>query len=199
MVRHGERFLHHNYVVALLNDLFGIQARGGCSCAGPYGHRLLDIDLTRSKAYEQEILRGCEGVKPGWVRVNFPYFVSPRAFDYILDAVRIIADDGWKLLPRYTFEPETGLWRHQDWEPRGLMSLDDLEYGSGRLQYRSRHIVEPETVLADHLADARRILNEADPSAGRGSADEPELGEGFRALRWFVLPSDLRDRDEGGA
>ena len=74
MVRHGERFLHHNFVVALLNDLFGIQARGGCSCAGPYGHRLLDIDLTRSKAYEEEILRGCEGVKPGWVRVNFNYF-----------------------------------------------------------------------------------------------------------------------------
>src|SRR6516164_3958929 len=42
-IRHGDRYLHHNYVVALLNDLFGIQARGGCSCAGPYGHRLLAI------------------------------------------------------------------------------------------------------------------------------------------------------------
>ncbi len=41
LICHGDRFLHHNYVVALLNDLFGIQARGGCSCAGPYGHRLL--------------------------------------------------------------------------------------------------------------------------------------------------------------
>src|SRR6266536_1015497 len=49
-VRNGERYLHHNYVVALLNDLFGIQARGGCSCAGPYGHRLLAIDAQRSHA-----------------------------------------------------------------------------------------------------------------------------------------------------
>jgi len=44
-VRHGPRYLHHNFVVALLNDLFGIQSRGGCSCAGPYGHRLLGIDI----------------------------------------------------------------------------------------------------------------------------------------------------------
>ena len=38
-IRHGDRHLHHELVVAMLNDLFGIQARGGCSCAGPYGHR----------------------------------------------------------------------------------------------------------------------------------------------------------------
>ncbi|MGZ4497058.1 MAG: aminotransferase class V-fold PLP-dependent enzyme, partial [Nocardioides sp.] len=70
------RYLHHNYVVALLNDLFGIQSRGGCSCAGPYGHRLLGIDLERSHEFEREITGGCEGIKPGWVRVNFNYFVS---------------------------------------------------------------------------------------------------------------------------
>ena len=62
------RYLHHNYVVALFNDLFGIQSRGGCSCAGPYGHQLLGIDLDRSLEFEGEITRGCEGIKPGWVR-----------------------------------------------------------------------------------------------------------------------------------
>ena len=55
VVRHNESYLHHNFVVALLNDLFGIQARGGCSCAGPYGHRLLGIDLETSKEFEREI------------------------------------------------------------------------------------------------------------------------------------------------
>ncbi|MEZ5271461.1 MAG: aminotransferase class V-fold PLP-dependent enzyme [Ilumatobacteraceae bacterium] len=45
--RPGGKYLHHNYVVALLSDLFGIQSRGGCSCAGPYGHRLLGIDPAR--------------------------------------------------------------------------------------------------------------------------------------------------------
>jgi selenocysteine lyase/cysteine desulfurase len=68
--RPGGRFMHHNLVVAILNDLFGIQARGGCSCAGPYGHRLLGIDLERSHEFEREITHGCEGIKPGWVRVN---------------------------------------------------------------------------------------------------------------------------------
>ena len=64
-------WLHHNFVVAVLNDLFGVQSRGGCSCAGPYGHRLLGIDLERSHEFEREITGGCEGIKPGWVRVNF--------------------------------------------------------------------------------------------------------------------------------
>ncbi|MCB0908951.1 MAG: aminotransferase class V-fold PLP-dependent enzyme, partial [Nocardioidaceae bacterium] len=67
--RPGGNFLHHNFVVALLNDLFGIQSRGGCSCAGPYGHRLLGIDLATSHEFEREISAGCEGIKPGWVRV----------------------------------------------------------------------------------------------------------------------------------
>src|SRR5690242_19643380 len=70
------RYLHHNFVVSVLSDLFGIQSRGGCSCAGPYGHRLLGIDLERSHRYEQEIIAGCEGIKPGWVRVSFTYFIS---------------------------------------------------------------------------------------------------------------------------
>ena len=108
----GRRYLHHNYVVALLNDLFGIQSRGGCSCAGPYGHRLLGIDLERSHAFEREIARGCEGIKPGWVRVNFNYFISEAVFDFILSAVELVATDGWRLLPLYGFEPSTGLWSH---------------------------------------------------------------------------------------
>ena len=62
IIRCGEKSLHHNFVVALLNDLFGIQARGGCSCAGPYGHRLLNIDLTTSHMFEQEVMKGCEGI-----------------------------------------------------------------------------------------------------------------------------------------
>ena len=85
------KYLHHNYVVALLNDLFGIQTRGGCSCAGPYGHRLLDIDLERSHLFEEQIATGCEGIKPGWVRVNFNYFIDERVLDYVINAVLLVA------------------------------------------------------------------------------------------------------------
>jgi selenocysteine lyase/cysteine desulfurase len=61
----GGRRLHHNFVVALLNDLFGIQARGGCSCAGPYGHRLLGIDPDRANAFASQAVAGWLGIKPG--------------------------------------------------------------------------------------------------------------------------------------
>ena len=113
VVRHpapagSPRYLHHNFVVALLNDLFGIQSRGGCSCAGPYGHRLLGIDLERSHEFEREIARGSEGIKPGWVRVNFNYFISEAVFEFILGAVELVASDGWRLLPHYRFEPDSG-------------------------------------------------------------------------------------------
>jgi selenocysteine lyase/cysteine desulfurase len=84
--------------VAVLNDLFGIQARGGCSCAGPYGHRLLQIDAARSHAFRNEIGHGCEGIKPGWTRINFNYFVSDTAADYLIDAVDLIARRGHRPL-----------------------------------------------------------------------------------------------------
>ncbi len=101
-------YLHHNYVVALLNDLFGIQTRGGCSCAGPYGHRLLDIDLDTSHQFEAQIAGGCEGIKPGWVRVNFNYFVEEEVFTYVVEAVRLVAREGWRLLGDYSLRPGDG-------------------------------------------------------------------------------------------
>ena len=98
-VRAGERWLHHNYVVALLNDLFGIHARGGCSCAGPYGHRLLGIDPALSQAYEDESALGWNSIKPGWVRVNFNYFISEETFQYLLGAVDLVATHGCECWP----------------------------------------------------------------------------------------------------
>jgi selenocysteine lyase/cysteine desulfurase len=91
LISRDGRWLHHNFVVALLNDLFGIQARGGCSCAGPYGHRLLGIDMAHSTRFQDAINSGCEGIKPGWVRVNFNYFISEEVFRYIVEAVHIVA------------------------------------------------------------------------------------------------------------
>ena len=104
-IRHDARYLHHNFVVALLNDLFGIQARGGCSCAGPYGHRLLAIGPARSHAFRAEIGQGCDGVKPGWTRVNLNYFISPAIADYIAAAVELIAAYGYRLLPALPVRP----------------------------------------------------------------------------------------------
>jgi selenocysteine lyase/cysteine desulfurase len=196
VVRHDGRYLHHNYVVALLNDLFGIQARGGCSCAGPYGHRLLGIDLERSHAFEREISRGCEGIKPGWVRVNFNYFLSDAVAKFILDAVDLVATEGWRLLPEYDFEPATGLWRHRAGRPEPPLSLHDVTYDDGRMAWPSHRHHEPEARLADYLAEARAILARPPRSLGEAAtatpaATLPGTGPDFEALRWFLLPSDV--------
>jgi aminotransferase class V len=109
-VRHGGRLLHHQLVVALLNDLFGIQARGGCSCAGPYGHRLLAIDLARSRALDEQAARGWMGVKPGWARVSFNWFISDAVADYLIEAVDLLTTSGHRLLADYRFDPASGGW-----------------------------------------------------------------------------------------
>lgn len=190
VVRHGGRYLHHNFVVALLNDLFGIQARGGCSCAGPYGHRLLGIDLATSKEFEREIVRGCEGIKPGWVRVNFNYFLSEAQFQFLLDAIHLIADEGWKLLPDYRFTPETGLWHHVGGTPDAAMRLADVTYRAGKMEYRSRHATEPESALPGYLDEARRVFARA-TTAERRPSREPVLTADFEHLRWFWLPREV--------
>ena len=192
MVGHGEGFLHHNFVVTLLNDLFGIQARGGCSCAGPYGHRLLGIDITRSKAFEREVVRGCEGVKPGWVRVNFNYFISEVSFKYIVEAVKLVAREGWRLLPDYTFCPMSGLWKHRQGRPDPALRLTDLSYRRGRLEYRTRQSTEPEWALEGYLEEARRVFSEAE-GKGRGAdlRGDSSITMDFEKLRWFPLPSEI--------
>jgi selenocysteine lyase/cysteine desulfurase len=180
------RHLHHNFVVTLLNDLFGIQARGGCSCAGPYGHRLLGIDLDRSHEYEHEIASGCEGIKPGWVRVNFNYFISETAFQYIVDAVRLVARHGWRLLGDYRFDVARGLWHHRDGLVEPPLRLTQVSYSTeGDMVYPRHDDTAPESALADHLKQGEEIMLAATPAA-----DEPPSGVSaeFEQLRWFELP-----------
>ncbi|TAL08356.1 MAG: aminotransferase class V-fold PLP-dependent enzyme [Chloroflexota bacterium] len=191
VVRHDGRYLHHNFVVALLNDLFGIQSRGGCSCAGPYGHRLLGIDLETSHEFEREIQRGCEGIKPGWVRVNFNYFISDGVFDFILAAVDLVASDGWRLLPDYRFEPASGLWRHRGGAPEPPLSLRDVRYDEmGSMRFAAHRHQAPETSLSGYLDDARALFAVGN-RPGPEVLDRSLVGPDFEALRWFWLPEEI--------
>jgi selenocysteine lyase/cysteine desulfurase len=187
--RSGGRYLHHNFVVALLNDMFGIQSRGGCSCAGPYGHRLLGIDIERSHRFEQEIINGCEGIKPGWVRVSFNYFISAAVFEYIVDAVHFVATHGWALLPEYRFDPYNGLWRHKDGLVEPPLRLSQLRYDAGgALRWPAHHERAGEEDLAGYLEEAAEIvgkLSDSECGDGHGGA---RVSPGFEELRWFELP-----------
>ncbi|HET9170447.1 MAG TPA: aminotransferase class V-fold PLP-dependent enzyme [Actinospica sp.] len=184
-------FLHHNFVVAVLSDLFGIQARGGCSCAGPYGHRLLAIDAEHSHAFEHEISLGCEGIKPGWTRINFNYFITDTVRDYLIDAVDLLARDGHRLLPAYRFDPATGLWEHRRPATAPLLELADLRFTP---QGVSTPVPAPATadehVLPEQLDAARRLLAALPDPSGDGPTGLPAE---FEALRWFPLPARCLD------
>ncbi len=187
------KYLHHNFVVALLNDLFGIQSRGGCSCAGPYGHRLLGIDLEKSHEFEAQITGGCEGIKPGWVRVNFNYFVSDAVVDHIIESVLFVAKYGHLFLADYHFNPDTGLWRHKDGPVEPPMSLHSISYSSaGEMQYPIKHDRAPESSLKDYIISAHELAHaKKSLDASIGSTRIAELlGEQFESMRWFELPEE---------
>lgn len=193
------KYLHHNAVVAMLNDLFGIQARGGCSCAGPYGHDLLGVGIEESAAFEQQIAVGCEGIKPGWTRVSFNYFISEETFRYILLAVDWVATWGWRLLPQYRFEPASGLWQHRDEHAHSVLHLTDVGYSAdGHLAHPPTHTSCDESVFIAHLESAARLaaaLNDATPTETTSEDfSDPIDGSSFEALRWFALPRECLRR-----
>ena len=187
VIRHEKGYLHHNFVVALLNDLFGIQSRGGCSCAGPYGHRLLGIDIETSHEFEREIGRGCEGIKPGWVRVNFNYFIDEETYAYIVRAVSLVAEHGARLLPAYDFDPVTGLWRHRGGTAEPPLSLHDIDYSDGSMAYGARRHEFAGDDLDGYLAAAEATLL---TGAVASASEDLDVTEDFETLRWFPLPAD---------
>ncbi|WP_428607102.1 aminotransferase class V-fold PLP-dependent enzyme [Sedimenticola sp.] len=117
----GDRYYHPRFITTLLDDLFGIQSRAGCSCAGPYGHKLLGIDDAKAQEFRAVIAEGHCGIKPGWCRIGFHYLFDEAEVSYILDAVEFVAEQGYRFLPLYRFDPASGLWRHRHQPP---MTLD---------------------------------------------------------------------------
>ena len=107
-------YLHPKFVTTLLNDLFGIQSRAGCSCAGPYGHRLLGIDEETSEEYRVCVTDGYSGVKPGWCRVSMHYVMDDLEVDFLLDAVEFVARYGGLFLSLYDFDLYDGSWSKKD-------------------------------------------------------------------------------------
>ncbi|MBC7961186.1 MAG: aminotransferase class V-fold PLP-dependent enzyme [Vallitaleaceae bacterium] len=124
-IKYKEGYLHPRFVTKLLNDLFGIQARAGCSCAGPYGHQLLKIDPILSEKYRGIISTGLEVMKPGWVRVNFHYlFESKSTLQFIFDAIEFIGKYGYLFLQDYSVDVQTGKWEHKNQNVHTLRSLN---------------------------------------------------------------------------
>jgi selenocysteine lyase/cysteine desulfurase len=183
----GDKDLHYGFVVSLLNDLFGIQVRGGCSCAGPYGHALLGIDMDHSRAIEAEIFTGSGILRPGWVRLNFNYFIDDDEFEYLVRAVELIAENGWRLLPYYHFNDERGTWHFKGVETPICNSLNTLRFAE----------YTPESLVARPKPNFRQICEEAEETFikdhGKGCFSV-DLTEEAERLRWFRLPQEVVKR-----
>jgi selenocysteine lyase/cysteine desulfurase len=96
---------HYNLIVKILNDRFGIQARGGCSCAGTYGHVLLRIDEVRSYGILNSLRAGELWCKPGWVRLSIHPTMTDAEIDYIIDAVEISVEQYGEWGKDYAYDP----------------------------------------------------------------------------------------------
>ncbi|WP_221568981.1 aminotransferase class V-fold PLP-dependent enzyme [Alkalihalobacillus sp. TS-13] len=106
--------IHHNLVVRILNDRYGIQVRGGCSCAGTYGHYLLNIDQKTSKNITDQIDTGNSFIKPGWVRVSLHPTMTDHEIDYIGKSIKEIAESMDLIKEHYRYIPEKNDFLHVD-------------------------------------------------------------------------------------
>lgn len=181
---HG-KYLHPKFVTSLLNDLFGIQSRAGCSCAGPYGHRLLGIGAEKSERYRKWIRRGYSGIKPGWCRISLHYVMDDSEVGFIIDAVEFIAAHGHRFLPLYDFDLATGAWTHK----RDCVCLEPFSLDA------ALECCGPAPTALDASERARRYagyLKEAGERArelaDRAAAPQRALAGELEELRFFSVP-----------
>lgn len=217
MVRYGNAspglYLHYQFVCSLLNDLFGVQCRGGCACAGPYAQWLLGLDAKLSEEFEQCLMRTAQEVlRPGFVRISLHWAQSDQDLDAIAAAVRWVADNGWKLLAAYSFDRETGEWlhrldsmdRHRVWlsnvrlpgtQRREEGPISNLENELGLRSRGAMASSEPTPPRnAQELLHAAEIaLEEAYSSSmvALSTVKWPVLDPNFSKLLWFALPADV--------
>lgn len=104
--------IHYNLIVKLLNDRFGIQARGGCSCAGTYGHYLLHVDKQHSKSITDKIDAGDLSEKPGWVRISLHPTTTDEEVRFITDALTQIEKNAATWIDSYAYDPHSNEYHH---------------------------------------------------------------------------------------
>ncbi|XP_039747702.1 uncharacterized protein LOC120624937 isoform X3 [Pararge aegeria] len=222
MVKHPRgTFLHHNFVCAVLNDVFGIQARGGLNSNMSYGADILGIDEKLLKEYEKlldveaqkeiarvrklsvvrspEIPIHNEHLRPGFCRVSLPFFMSENELAFVLEALKMVATEGWKILPQYVVNSETGQWKHHACSVlRDKKSLYSLRFNDGQITSHERRISGPGIfphTYTECLQTARNLFNRARKLAMKCSTVEPEFGFNPKIdyLRWFMLPKEAHD------
>jgi selenocysteine lyase/cysteine desulfurase/tRNA(Ile)-lysidine synthase TilS/MesJ len=197
LVRHGDRFLHYNFVCALLNDLFGVQIRGGCQCAGPFAHSLLGLNGKTSAEIEAALLEKHEVLRPGFARFSVPFWVTEVEMNYVLSAIEFVASHGFRFLPSYRYNHKTGEWAHSTRltkfpERKWLGRFDVLQNTSSSA---TTNKVDLASISKDIFDAANKELASLHQSRVKAPATDT-LGT-WERLRWFVLGSEVLAKSEG--
>jgi selenocysteine lyase/cysteine desulfurase len=179
--------LHPKFVTTLLDDLFGLQTRAGCACAGPYGHRLLGIGNTLSDKFRDAIAGGTHGLKPGWCRLGFHYAMDEAEVDFIIRTVEFVADHGEYFVGQYDFDLESGTWSHKKTCCRDaslciMTAMKSKNQASGKLTLEQRRTLY-DSYLRDAVAEAKNAQAQNIPL---DVILDGTLGE----LQFFVLSRD---------
>jgi selenocysteine lyase/cysteine desulfurase len=208
LIRCGKRFLHHSFVAAVMNDVYGIQTRSGCMCAGPYALRLLGYSKTEIDEL-MSFLPMHFYMKPGFTRLSLVYFNTEEDVDFVIAALLEVATHAWKLLPQYLFDAPSGTWQHRSRTPGvlpNLVSNFDMVSSEAAASLSPQHVlINPVCDAASVkeyyqavLAKSREIYASAhalyqDPQYGAEDSDyEAQLYTGSKKpYSWFVFPKEV--------
>ncbi|KAF2078190.1 hypothetical protein CYY_000480 [Polysphondylium violaceum] len=202
-------FLHHNFVSSLLNDLFGIQTRASCACAGPYLECLLGLNDKDNREFLSSIFEKQEVVRPGMVRLNVNYTHSLQEVEFICSAVQFVVEHGWKLMPLYTLVVASGEWKHRSKLTKMIDRrwLSSISYtNKGKMSYESKRrtinftndmddsqkldkLISIKQSYLDqaHQLVQQHLLNLPKPLPDQSTMLTPDA----QHLRWFALPTDV--------
>jgi selenocysteine lyase/cysteine desulfurase len=117
--------LHFNLGVKLLNDRFGIQTRGGCSCAGTYGHFLLHVDHEMSNALTQEISIGDLIRKPGWIRMSIHPTTTNQEIAFVCESIKELAENHKIWAEDYEYDKQTNEFMHKSFNTTSRKEVID--------------------------------------------------------------------------
>ncbi|MBN1822599.1 MAG: aminotransferase class V-fold PLP-dependent enzyme [Prolixibacteraceae bacterium] len=116
--------IHYNLAVRLLNDLYGIQVRGGCACAGTYGHYLLEVTHEKSEEITEKINHGDLSEKPGWVRWSLHPTMTDAEIKLMISALKYISSNISELEKNYKYDNHTNTFWHKEEKPQRQVVKD---------------------------------------------------------------------------
>eukprot|EP01084_Bolivina_argentea_P271098 461161_1 len=197
-VQYKSKLLHQNYIAVLFNDLFGIQGRSGCSCAGMYSVYELKLSDEKMQQLMAQAKAQNELARPGHYRINLHYTLTWNELEYIVKAIKYVCKNGWKFLPLYDVDSMSGNFQFRNWQQKPqqeLRSLLEVKFDStdARMKWKSRH--SSMTVqslqenlnlffkMADHILDHLDQHLPLEYTKNEHVIHDPDS--------WYWLPSEL--------